>query len=902
MENLAVKAAKSLRAFFSYAGCFLLSVWLRALNLFERGKIPESRFPADSQTHAEICILGNKAVTDVGDICISWEISRENRGPCCCDAAEHPLQLVGVGKMKLGIVCCRQKAKLSVSHLLRQCLRLRGAGADSVYVFFEAEGCESRELTRIAEDLSVIGCDCIFGVSPEMRAVRGRRGFNFRAVRIFPAFRTDAAVVHRYVRQKGKWRMQKEGYISPEGSSATTGDLRPWRDLLTVGDILDVLQTEPAPEWRAFREYSVSRLCARVAEAAPGNLFFQCRSARGFLAGILQKRLSVKAWLKGCAFIVAEKSPLPFIPCIRTEDPGEAHIAVTAWYRRRLNAQIIAVTGSTGKTSVKDVISRVLEQKFSVQESERNANVQVKIGANLQEIRADTEVFVQEIGGGSPGGASRHSRMVRPDMAVITNIGTAHIGNFSSQDELFQSKLGILDGLKDDGVLLINGDDPYLRRANFLQRTITFGIEDKRADFFGDNIRSEDGRTAFDIVFGGKRVRAEINAWGKHNVLNALCGFAVGNYLGVPEASILEGLKAYQTSGSRQNFFSVGGYRIYADCYNASLESMKTALSVFYQELPEAKKLAVLGQITGLGTKAAAIGEELAETLARYGGERILYYGESNESIDALQNVFSVSRRAELERRITAEIEPEDVLLFKGSSKMALDEIIDRIFGTNLADQRHLDESRYVLWRKAGIDYLLFSTYSTLAACCSRKDVVKLSGRFFGRPLAKLACRSFFRQRGLEIVVLNDGLLHIGEEAFFGCARLKRVEKGKGLKYIGDRAFMNCESLRSFDFADSLIHIGGSAFENCGQLEEIALPKSLYRIAPRTFAGCSSLKTAVIPGSVRRIEREAFAGCANLTRVYLDPARTDIAADAFRGCGSACHMYEKEIGEETDNG
>ncbi len=896
MGKLGIKAVKWGRLGLRYLIWLTLRICCSAVLLLKRPKVNVIHSKNGIKCTEVLLSADGKGKGSEG-VCLFWPAEsgfsgREN----LVDVTTFPRQIFHGGEFRIGIVCRRKGSSLSTACLLWEYLAVKMAGADVVYGFIEeADNEEHRVFLHSIRKAAFVGFDCIVGIAEGVKAEQGCRNFAFHPVRIFSAFCGPIAVVHRYVRVKDGWMLQQEGYLettSPKtGNNIDLGGLRCWNDIITIGDILAVLQRKLPPRLEYLYDFSVSFLCARVAEAAPGSLFFfrqpaekeREASARHFF----QRRLPIKAWLKGCTFILSYCGLPAFIPHLRAEDTAEAHVEVMSWYRDKLSVCVIAVTGSTGKTSVKEMICRVLEQKFSVQKSERNANVQVKIGANLQRIEGDTDYFIQEIGGGSPGGASRHSRMVKPDMAVITNIGTAHIGNFGSREELFKNKMGLLDGMGKGGLLFVNGDDPLLRRARFPLPTVSFGIENRQVDYFGDNIRYEEGKTTFDILFAGKRVHAEIRMPGKHNVLNGLCSFAIGSRLGVPQDRILCGLLQCRTSGSRQNLLSIGGYRVLADCYNASLESVGTALSTLSEtERADGKKIAVIGQLTGLGEMKGEVNRRLAELLSHCDADRIAYYGEFDPHICSLENVYFVDRKRDLERWVSRQAEPGDLILFKGSSKLDLDEAIDRLFGTNLSDQRHIDESQWEMWEAGKTAYRIFSSYATAAEYTGCEERVRLKRRIFGRPVTKIADRCFFCCRRLKRINLGGRAAHIGAESFAGCRSLEAVSGTESLKYIGEGAFKDCRRLSSFSFDRGLLRIGKSAFEDCAGLEKIVLPESLNLVERRAFAGCTRLRTVVVNSETVRIEREAFAGCSRLETVYLNREGSLVDAEAFRDCGA----------------
>ena len=164
---------------------------------------------------------------------------------------------------------------------------------------------------------------------------------------------------------------------------------------------------------------------------------------------------------------------------------------------------------------IRDRLYYVLKEGVRAGRNQRNSNVQVKIGINEQKIPSDTEIYVQEIGGGRPGGASRHSRMILPDAAIVTNIGTAHIGNYESQEDLKNNKLGIIDGMDRNGMLFLNADDPLLIEAKPDCAVTYFALSNRDSDYYADKIKENVGSTYFNIVSKSKTLPAKINVLGE---------------------------------------------------------------------------------------------------------------------------------------------------------------------------------------------------------------------------------------------------------------------------------------------------------------------------------------------------------------------------------------------------
>ena len=613
---------------------------------------------------------------------------------------------------------------------------------------------------------------------------------------------------------------------------------RNWYEIFTVGDIAKQLNIQLPDKYNLIKGSSVNMITARTFETGPGTVFFfrqqfNDNNDKKLQNEFIRTKMALKVFIRKNLFIFSYKKLPFFIPHIVVNDAREAHIQTMAWYKKQFaNIPFIGITGSIGKTSTKDMIFSVLNQKFSAERNLRNTNVQVKIGLNLQNMLPDTEVFVQEIGGGRPGGASRHARMVLPDIAVITNIGTAHIGNFGSQELLMENKLGITEGMNKDGILLLNGDDPLLINAKVKQNVIYYAVDNKMADYYvediAEDIVKDSNKTFFTIVHGNHRTRMCINYIGKYNLLNAVCAYAIGKLYGMTDKDISIGLMQFQTSGVRQNIIKVGGYTLFMDCYNASLESVKTSLSVLDKLSIQVKKkkIAIIGDLTGVGELQEEINTELANTLAIYNFDNIVCYGhEAQEVCNKLKYIsdkiscIAINDAVSLEKWMISNINIGDIVLLKGSSKAKLDERVDNVFGTNTCDQRYIDEAKYITLKTSGFEYKIFEENVSIKKYKSNKKTLRVKNKILGKNITKLWPYSM-ANNNFERVILPPNLKIIDKGSFANCHELKEIIIPDSVKYIGDEAFVNCANLEKVKLPEELIHLGENVFKQCYKLNQ----------------------------------------------------------------------------------
>lgn len=631
---------------------------------------------------------------------------------------------------------------------------------------------------------------------------------------------------------------------------------------LTLRQLCDSIGAELPSRYADLGEHTVGKICARSIDVEPGDVFFfmppfHDPNDKTPQTDAQRLRVARAASKKGAMFLFSYRR-LPFsAPCLVVDDVREAHISVCRLLRERCHTRVIAITGSVGKTSTKDMLASVTETTYHTVKSNKNENVQVKMGLSLQKLDENTEIYIQELGGGRPGGASRHSRLIGPEIAVITNIGDAHIGNFNGDKlALMNNKLGVCHGLPDDGILLLNGDDPLLYSLSpnskihysaltekIHHKTLFYAVHNHEADFYADDIVEEGFSTSFSVVHGSDRTKLKLNVLGEYNVLNAVCCFAVGQLLQIPKKDIRRGLQNFRTSGIRQNLVNVSGYHLLMDCYNASSNSVAGSLELLSKL--KGRHVAVLGDITGMGETSKAVHLGIGKAVEQNRPDLTILYGqELRIAQDYLQHEgicpIYVTTHRELEEALAQNAQPGDSILFKGSSKMLLEQAADIVFGSRFTDQRFLAARKYRSVTLKGVQYNLFNNYATAVRVKGSGVHPVVKKRVFGYRVVNAA--AVFQNDLIESVQLPESLRHIGSFCFENCDRLIEIHLPSALLFIGREAFANCKALETLVLPDTLKHIGFKA-----------------------FSGCTRLRSLYIPDSVLKIEKDAFANCPDLT-------------------------------------
>jgi len=373
---------------------------------------------------------------------------------------------------------------------------------------------------------------------------------------------------------------------------------------------------------------------------------------------------------------------------IRVANTGLALMDLAAWYRNRFDIKVVAITGSAGKTTTKDMVASVLEEKYRVLKTQGNFNNEIGLPLTLFKLE-DHQAAVLELGMNHFGELHNLSRVARPDIAVITNIGYAHIENLGSREGIRRAKCEIFDYLKPGGIKIINGDDDMLKALEDKDEPyLRFGIE-SGFDFTARDI-TEKGLDGADFIIGyggGKSFPIHTPLSGKHMIYNALAAAAVGVCMGLEPEQIQKGIEKFRPSKMRMEIIRIGGLTIINDVYNANPDSMISAVDVLAQW--EGSRACILGDMLELGEYASALHYRVGEHCAQSGIEKIICAGPLAKKIadgaaDAIkqqnphgQMVYYYKTQEDMLNNIKNIIEPFDSVLVKASRIMKFENTVE---------------------------------------------------------------------------------------------------------------------------------------------------------------------------------------------------------------------------------
>ena len=409
-----------------------------------------------------------------------------------------------------------------------------------------------------------------------------------------------------------------------------------------------------------------------------GQLFVALQGARDGNAFV------PAAMEKGAAAVLCSRVTGDY-PAIVVEDTRIALGKIAAGERQRLSMKVVGITGSVGKSTTKEMVAAVLESTFRTAKTPANHNNDIGMPMAILAMPEDTQVAVLEMGMNHFREMAYLSQIGKPDVAVIVNIGTAHIEFLGTVSGILKAKMEIAEGMAPDGLLLLNGDDVMLRNLDqVIPQTVRyFGSDEGCACRCGD-IRSEDGFLRFRVDQGERSFPVEMHLEGRHFVSDAMAAIAVGLELGVPPEKIQTSLLNFKNLAGRQETFCRFGFTFIKDCYNAGPESMEASLHVLGDK--KGRKIAVLGDMLELGDRASAehyrVGRIAAERV-----DWVLAYGPNASRVvsgcltggmDTL-HALAYTDKEKLIADLKLTCKPGDTLLVKGSRGMHMEQVVDAL-------------------------------------------------------------------------------------------------------------------------------------------------------------------------------------------------------------------------------
>jgi len=368
---------------------------------------------------------------------------------------------------------------------------------------------------------------------------------------------------------------------------------------------------------------------------------------------------------------------------IRVKDTLLAYQQLAANYRKSLKLNVVAITGSNGKTSTKDFAAAVLARRFRVTKTQANFNNHVGLPRTILEATSQDEVAVWEIGMNHPGEVAALAKIAAPNVGIITNIGVAHIEFMGSRERIAEEKGALAEAIGADGTIILNADDPFTQgiAARAHGKVILAGTT--AGTIRASEVNQSGTGTDFTILEGAHRCRAQLPVPGLHMVQNALLAVAAGRVFGLSVEECAAGLVSAPLTKARLQVKEIRGVQFLDDSYNANPDSMKAALRTLVELDAEGQRIAVLGEMRELGDELESGHREVGETAAALKVDHLIAIGNVAATIAeaakraGLEKSSTVASTAEAAELLTDLAEPGDLVLIKGSRLARTEQVIE---------------------------------------------------------------------------------------------------------------------------------------------------------------------------------------------------------------------------------
>ena len=407
-----------------------------------------------------------------------------------------------------------------------------------------------------------------------------------------------------------------------------------------------------------------------------GNKYTANASDKGASICIVDEVYFKESEINGCTSV------------IQVKDGNQALLDLAEFYKSKLSVKVIGITGSAGKTTTKDLIASVLSAKFKVFKTEGNFNNQIGLPHMIFKLNNSYDVAVLEMGMNNRGEIHSMAKAARPDIAVITNVLRAHIGNLGTRENILAAKLEITDFFSKDNILVINSDNDMLRNLKEDRFSIKrVGLEDN-SDISAYDMEIKEDFIKFNLCENNvkKKESFKVNVPGKYNVLNSLLAVACGRLLNMTYEEIREGFKNLETTEMRMEICKGKKFNVINDSYNANPESMKAAIDVL-KNFKSKRRIAVLGTMGELGDKSCRMHEEVGKYAGENSVDILIVLGEYIEDFKGGFHVtnkkgkcisFDTYEKA-LEFLLKKYIAQGDTVLVKASRAMKFETIAEEL-------------------------------------------------------------------------------------------------------------------------------------------------------------------------------------------------------------------------------
>ncbi|MBQ8780791.1 MAG: UDP-N-acetylmuramoyl-L-alanyl-D-glutamate--2,6-diaminopimelate ligase [Oscillospiraceae bacterium] len=395
---------------------------------------------------------------------------------------------------------------------------------------------------------------------------------------------------------------------------------------------------------------------------------------------------------EGALFAVAEHEIDANTPCIIVKSVRKALLELARYFRMKFNPILVGITGSVGKTTTKNMTALALSASHSVYKTPANHNNEIGLPFTLFKLNSSCTAAVIEMGMSHEGEIERLSRTSVPDICLITNIGESHIENFENREGILHAKMEIIKGSKKGAPIILNGDDEYLSTIindySGSYNIVSYGIENKNCDFTAEDIKTFEDRMYFNVYHHGIMITdVALFCSGKHNISNALAAIAVAVTAKADPVAAADMLSGFQPDSLRSCIKHKGTNTLIIDCYNAAPVSMKAAIDTLCDMTPKegGRRVAVLGDMRELGSRSAEYHREIGEYAVNKGIDLLVCLGNDAKNIAERATELGLKSASSTEKQtilnfLKFKIKPNDIILFKASRAVHLEEVVDQFF------------------------------------------------------------------------------------------------------------------------------------------------------------------------------------------------------------------------------
>ena len=373
---------------------------------------------------------------------------------------------------------------------------------------------------------------------------------------------------------------------------------------------------------------------------------------------------------------------------IKVDDTLEALYAIARYKRSLYDVPVVAITGSVGKTSTKDIVANVVAQKYKTLKTIGNNNNNIGLPFTILSMQ-DEEAMVLEMGMNHFGEISLLTSIAKPNICIITNIGTSHIGNLGSRENILKAKLEILEENPNATVIINNDNDLLHSWSEKNKKTLdirTYAIKEK-SDLNAKNIVLNKESSEYNVVLNEKKIKIKVPVGGEHFVLNSLCAAMVGKVLNISEKDIVKGIESFELTKKRMDITELeSGIKVINDAYNASFESMKSTLK-YLTEFRENRKIVVLGDMFELGDFSKELHKKVGTQVYKNNMDILICSGDNAKYIAEQakeegmneENIYYIPEKEKIIIVLKKLAKKGDIILFKASNGMKFYELAEEV-------------------------------------------------------------------------------------------------------------------------------------------------------------------------------------------------------------------------------